>query len=87
MLWKVKHLISIKPINFLNGVPEDGDYLGTFLRDNGDFIVSPKLRPTKEQLEGVEKYYSNPKILTKDTVKKYLRHKWDNPIDGGVQKF
>jgi large subunit ribosomal protein L30 len=31
ILWKIKHLVKITPIQCPNGMPDEGDYEGTYL--------------------------------------------------------
>ncbi|XP_067125176.1 large ribosomal subunit protein uL30m [Centruroides vittatus] len=44
LLWEIKHAVRIVPITFPNGLPKEGDYTGTYLKRNGEFIISPKLK-------------------------------------------
>lgn len=81
-LYKIKHLIKIIPIKFVNGLPKDGDYTGTLLKDNGEFIVMDKLKVDEKTMEATEKYFKDVKRLEGQTLKKCLRLKWLNPFDG-----
>eukprot|EP00057_Strongylocentrotus_purpuratus_P035425 XP_799086.2 PREDICTED: 39S ribosomal protein L30, mitochondrial [Strongylocentrotus purpuratus] len=48
LLTRVRHLIRIKPVNPVYGMP-DGDYEETLLQWNGDFIVKRKIEPHGEE--------------------------------------
>nr|XP_054754032.1 39S ribosomal protein L30, mitochondrial-like [Lytechinus pictus] len=48
LLTRVRHLIRIKPVNPVYGMP-DGDYEDTLLKWNGDFIVKRKIEPHGEE--------------------------------------
>ncbi|XP_076344760.1 large ribosomal subunit protein uL30m-like isoform X2 [Tachypleus tridentatus] len=74
IMWSVKHLIKVKPITFPYGLPQEGDYSGTFLKPNGEMIVSPKLRVNPECL--LEDPKKELVKMDTDTLKKELRRKW-----------
>ncbi|XP_071511654.1 large ribosomal subunit protein uL30m-like [Diadema antillarum] len=44
LLTKVRHLVRIKPVNPVYGLP-DGDYEETLLKWNGEFVVKRKIEP------------------------------------------
>lgn len=73
-LWKVKHLIKITPITFPNGFPDDIN--GTFLKENGEFLVTKRLVPNAERLEKTEAFRKDPKRIDGDTLRRDSRKKW-----------
>jgi len=50
ILFKIKHLIEIKPVTFPNGMPDDfnPDTSGFQIKSNGEFIVHPSLKKDPE---------------------------------------
>ncbi|XP_006820256.1 large ribosomal subunit protein uL30m-like [Saccoglossus kowalevskii] len=48
MLQAIKHLVRIQPVILKHGLPEDGDYDNTLLKNNGEFILTKKLKPLKD---------------------------------------
>lgn len=79
-LWQVKHLIRIQPITFPDGFPEGEDYRGTYLKSNGELMVSPRLKVSPELLEDDVEL---KKKLDPRTVREDLRLNWDK----GYQKL
>lgn len=51
ILWSVKHLIRVKPISFPDGFPSEDDLYKTYLKQNGELIVEPRLHVDCEELE------------------------------------
>ncbi|XP_050535705.1 39S ribosomal protein L30, mitochondrial [Daktulosphaira vitifoliae] len=78
-LWKVKHLIKITPIQTPDGLPEDGDYWGTHLDEEGIFRVSPKFRPDQKRLEVTNEFETLEKRVDPKTVERHCQLKWLNP--------
>lgn len=78
-LWKVKHLIKITPIQTPDGLPEKGDYLGTYLNTDGVFRVSKTFLPDMKRLEATQDFEKLTKRVDKDTVERQCRNKWLNP--------
>lgn len=78
-LWKVKHLIKITPIQTPDGLPEKGDYWGTYLETDGVFTISKKFLPDTKRLEATQDFEQLTKRVDKDTVDKNCRYKWLNP--------
>ncbi|GIY83742.1 hypothetical protein CEXT_153941 [Caerostris extrusa] len=74
-LWNIKHLIRIKPITFPNGFPTEEDAYGTFLKQNGELVVSSHLKVDPKELEKdpeIEKKKLDPRHIRED-----LRVKWN----------
>ncbi|XP_046403608.1 39S ribosomal protein L30, mitochondrial [Ischnura elegans] len=75
-LWKVKHLIRITPVVFPNGPPSREDIGGTFLKENGELVVSKRLKIPQECLES--KAEKEKLKMDKETIKKQCRLRWLN---------
>lgn len=74
MLWKVKHLVKITPINLPDKLPTTDDLNGTYLHENGTLYVIPKVDPVR--YEATEKFEKDPKKLNRDLISEKLRLKW-----------
>lgn len=74
-LWRIKHIIKIVPITFPNGYPTEPT--GTYLKENGELIVSKRLEPLEVRLEASEAFEKNSKRLDGDTLRRDSRAKWD----------
>ncbi|PRD32963.1 UNVERIFIED_CONTAM: 39S ribosomal protein L30 [Trichonephila clavipes] len=74
-LWKIKHLIRVKPITFPDGFPTKEDAYCTFLKQTGELVVTPRLKVHPEDLE------RNPEIERKKldprSIREDLRLKWN----------
>ena len=68
----------------MNGLPEDGDLSGCWLKENGEFIVSPKLKIDVERVKSSYAFQNDPVKLDRDTMKKQLRLDWIGPFGGAV---
>ncbi|KAJ9576457.1 hypothetical protein L9F63_006670 [Diploptera punctata] len=73
LLWRIKHLIKVTPITTPDGLPEEGDYNGTWLTEHGEFRVSPRLRVDPKRIEATEQFYEDKAKFDTETLKKYLR--------------
>ncbi|XP_044763668.1 39S ribosomal protein L30, mitochondrial [Coccinella septempunctata] len=71
-LWKIKHLIEIKPVTFPNGFPTDVN--GTYLKENGELIVSHNVSEDKQLLS--QKFKEDVKRLDGNTLRRNSRSKW-----------
>ncbi|XP_045466301.1 39S ribosomal protein L30, mitochondrial [Harmonia axyridis] len=71
-LWKIKHLVQIKPITFPNGFPEDIN--GTYLKENGELVVKHSISEEKQVLS--ETLRKDVKRLDGDTLRRNSRQKW-----------
>lgn len=76
VLWKIKHLVKITPIQCPNGMPEEGDYDGTYLTEYGEFKVSPRLKIDPKQIEATETFVKDKRKFDGETLRKLLRLKW-----------
>lgn len=77
MLWKVKHLIKVTPINFPYGEPTEADINNTVLKENGDCIVIKDIETLNNRLEAAQKFKSDPKILDGETLRRDSQLKWN----------
>jgi len=79
MLFKVKHLIEIKPVTFPNGMPDDFDpeTHGYKLKPNGEFIVHPSLRVEPEALMAHADYMK----VEREHIKRVAAAEWDRPFN------
>ncbi|RZF40106.1 hypothetical protein LSTR_LSTR002509 [Laodelphax striatellus] len=76
-LYKIKHLIKITPIKFMNGEPTAEDINYCHLNEWGEFTITKKIDP--KRLEQTEKFINDPKHLDAATKRKQSRLKWENP--------
>jgi large subunit ribosomal protein L30 len=76
MLWKIKHLVKISPIQCPDGMPEEGDYEGTYLTEYGEFRVSPRLQIDPKRIEATETFLKDERKFDGETLRKLLRLKW-----------
>ncbi|XP_063972813.1 large ribosomal subunit protein uL30m [Diachasmimorpha longicaudata] len=79
MLWKVKHLIRVEPLRQPAKLPEDDDVYATWLLENGDLVLTPRIDPAREQ--ATLDHINNPKRLDRETLSYELRMRWLNPWD------
>jgi large subunit ribosomal protein L30 len=77
-LWKIKHLVKITPIQCPDGLPEEGDYEGTYLTEHGEFRVSPRLKCDPKQIEATDTFVKDERKFDGETLRKLLRLKWLN---------
>lgn len=75
-LWKVKHLVHITPITFPYGEPTQEDINHTFLKENGECLVTKKIEVPTQRIQASEEFEKDPVRLDRDTIRKDLRHKW-----------
>ena len=78
-LYQIKHLIKITPIRTPNGLPEDGDLGAGHLNENGEFVISPRLKPDETRVELTHQFQTEPSRLDPQTIMKQCRDKWNNP--------
>nr|CAG4642092.1 EOG090X0EYV [Eurycercus lamellatus] len=81
LLWKVKHITRITPITIPQGLPENGDYSGARLQDNGELVFVPKLKSYAKTTEIQSGPKENPDFMDGQTLMKHLRLKWLQPYD------
>lgn len=76
-LWKVKHLVEIKPITFPDGFPTSPK--GTYLKENGELRVMKSLEPCEQRLQLSEDFRKQIDRIDGDTLRRDSRKKW---LDG-----
>uniref|UniRef100_A0A1Y1KQ81 Uncharacterized protein n=1 Tax=Photinus pyralis TaxID=7054 RepID=A0A1Y1KQ81_PHOPY len=74
-LWRIKHLVKIVPVTFPNGFPDDS--WGTYLKENGELLVTKALKPQEDKLIATEKFVKDPKRLDGDTLRRESRKRWE----------
>lgn len=78
MLWKVKHLVNIVPIRFPFGEPSENDINYTFLKENGECMVTKEIKVEDERLNAAVEFSERPERLDGETLRKDSRLKWLN---------
>lgn len=76
MLWKVKHLVDVKPIVFPYGAPTENDINHTFLKESGECIVTKEIKIDEKRLVAREEFDNKPERLDGPTLKNNSRLKW-----------
>lgn len=79
LLWRVKHLVRVVPIDMPDKLPDDIDSISTYLHESGKLMVFPKI--DKARYEATEKFINNPKKLDTQTMREKLRLKWLNAME------
>jgi large subunit ribosomal protein L30 len=77
-LWKVKHLVKISPITFPYGEPKEADINYTFLKENGECLVTKEIEIKPEKVEAAENFLKDSNRLDGKRLKKDSRLKWLN---------
>lgn len=76
MLWKVKHLVDVKPIEFPYGEPTIDDIKYTFLKECGDCIVTKEIKFDETRMLARDEFDEKPERLDGETLKNNSRLKW-----------
>ncbi|KAJ6635232.1 39S ribosomal protein L30, mitochondrial [Pseudolycoriella hygida] len=76
MLWKVKHLVDIKPVVFPYGEPTENDINHSFLKESGECIVTKEIKFDEKRLEARNKFDEKPERLDGKTLAYNSRLKW-----------
>ncbi|KAK9886413.1 hypothetical protein WA026_016692 [Henosepilachna vigintioctopunctata] len=71
-LWKIKHLVEIKPITFPNGFPTSIE--GTYLKENGELSVTHSI--SEEKLKLSQEFKESIIKMDGDTLRRDSRKKW-----------
>nr|CAG4638095.1 EOG090X0EYV [Chydorus sphaericus] len=79
-LWKVKHLVRITPVTIPQGLPEDGDFSGAQIQDNGVLKFVPKLKNDAKNSPILLQPQDKKDFLDGETLKKELRLQWLKPF-------
>lgn len=75
-LWKVKHLIKVDGIVFPYGEPTENDTDHSFLKQNGECIVTKQISVPSDRLEATEKFIKKPERMDKEFLSKDSLSKW-----------
>ncbi|XP_075227001.1 mitochondrial ribosomal protein L30 [Lycorma delicatula] len=79
-LWKIKHLVKITPVKFMNGEPTNDDINYCHLNEWGELTITKKISDLEtKKLELTDEFLNDPLHLDADTKKKDSRLKWLNP--------
>ncbi|EEZ97592.1 39S ribosomal protein L30, mitochondrial-like Protein [Tribolium castaneum] len=73
-LWKVKHLVQIKPVTFPDGFPSSPK--GAVLKENGELRAMKTLEPSEERLQLAESFKTKAERMDGDTLRRDSRRKW-----------
>ncbi|KAF7997742.1 hypothetical protein HCN44_009140 [Aphidius gifuensis] len=79
LLWQIKHLIEITPLRAPDKLPEKDGPQSTWLHENGDLLIAPRVDPIREK--ATIDFINNPKHLDTETLQHELRMRWLNPYD------
>lgn len=79
LLWQVKHLVKVTPIDLPDHLPEDIDSISTYLHECGKLYVFPKI--DEKRYKATVDFQNDPKRLDIDTIKEHLRLRWLNGGD------
>lgn len=75
-LWKIKHLVTVDPIVFPFGEPTENDLNHTFLKDNGECVVTKEIKVDEKRLKAAEEFINDKTRLDQDTLKRDSLLKW-----------
>lgn len=75
-LWTIKHLVAIDAIVFPHGEPTENDLKHTFLKENGECVVTKEIAVDPARLEAAEEFSNDKTRLDKDTLKRDALLKW-----------
>lgn len=83
MLLTVKHLVDVKPIVFPYGEPTMNDINHTFLKENGECIVSKEIAIDEGRMQARDEFDTRQERLDGKTLARDSRMKWL----GGYEKL
>lgn len=75
MLWKIKHLVDVRPINAPENLPDDTTS-STWLHENGDLLVGPKIDPGREA--ATQAFIKDRKRMDRAYINDWMRRSWMN---------
>lgn len=75
-LWKIKHLVTITPITFPDGIPEEKDIPNCHLHKNGELRIQSSVNI--ERLKATEEFQKSIDRIDKETIQNYTRKLWLN---------
>jgi len=79
ILWKIKHLIKVLPLNAPENFPEP-EQASTVLHENGDLLITPRIDPSREK--ATKEFINYPKRMDRPYLNDVLRRRWlagENP--------
>ncbi|XP_022644256.1 39S ribosomal protein L30, mitochondrial-like [Varroa jacobsoni] len=78
MLWRVKHLVRVKPVTFPDGLPTPGVYTNSYLNHSGEFRKHSNFEVDPERLV-VNKKFERVKLEGRE-IAKPMHLRWMNSI-------
>lgn len=75
-LWQIKHLVAIDAIVFPHGEPTENDIKHTFLKENGECVVTKKIAIEPARLEAAEEFIKDKTRLDRPMLKRDALLKW-----------
>lgn len=76
MLWKVKHLVDVRPIVFPYGAPTIDDINHTFLKESGECVVTKEIKFDETRMLARDEFDSKAERLDGKTLAGNSRLKW-----------
>lgn len=77
-LWQIKHLVTITPITFPDGIPEEKDIDACRLYPNGELRFKSTLKIDPVRMNATETFQESLNRIDKETINTYERKKWDS---------
>ena len=74
VLWKVKHLVKIVPVQLPEKLPNVDELTGIYVHENGKFYTTEKL--DRGRYEATLQFMNSPKRMNYSTIKEKLRLLW-----------
>ncbi|XP_043276148.1 39S ribosomal protein L30, mitochondrial [Venturia canescens] len=74
-LWKIKHLLKVTPINTPEQLPDETK-CSTWLQENGDLLVAPKIDPAREA--ATQAFITDRKRMDRPYLNDWMRRSWLN---------
>lgn len=78
MLWKVKHLVDVKPVVFPYGEPKVDDVNHTFIKESGECVVTKEIKFDESRMLARDEFDGKPERLDGKTLANDSRLKWLN---------
>lgn len=74
MLWKIKHLVKIVPVQLPEKLPTVDEFTGIYVHENGKFYETGKIDPAR--YEATVRFQNSPKTLQYRDISEKLRLLW-----------
>lgn len=76
-LWMIKHLVTITPITFPDGIPGEKDIDACRLYPNGELRFKTTLKIDPVRMNATERFQESLERIDKETINRYERKKWN----------